>query len=168
MKKVLMLVMTLLVLTACGSSKTLEIKDEETGYNAVFKLSENDDYVIEDINKIEGSFTEYLVTSKSLNIKSNIYFYEIGKTVYQDNKDYRKNQDGFSEYKFNKKEAYLYYDTENSFQLNIILKEKDEKYIVLYIYTTINDKDQETNIKDIINNKSFKKMLNTIDFKIEK
>ena len=153
MKKYLLLIIILL-LCSCGKKNLNYYSIEDNNYEVILYYDKDVDY---EFNELEDN--KYSFESEELNIKGSLWLYE-GDNYYK-NKENRSSKKSFEEYKFNKKyDGYKFQLTNKDMEINILIGDE-----VLYFYIEELDRSKSIDMDEIIKDKVFNKMLNSIEIK---
>ena len=153
MKKYLLLIIILL-LCSCGKKNLNNYSIEDNNYEVILYYDKDVDY---EFNELEDN--KYSFESEELNIKGSLWLYE-GDNYYK-NKENRSSKKSFEEYKFNKKyDGYKFQLTNKDMEINILIGDE-----VLYFYIEELDRSKSIDMDEIIKDKVFNKMLNSIEIK---
>ena len=172
MKKILvslLLVVALVSLTACGkkedkkeeqNTKEVVINDEGFG-KTTLAYNKDLDYKVDEAH--DGKYMDVIISSENENFEFELYHFDISETGYNLNKENRKNQEGYKEYKWNGLEGYVYNVSNDSTYINILLKNNDGQLKALFgSLTSINY--NTANIPGVVESDNFQKLLNSIKF----
>ena len=153
MKKYLLLIIILL-LCSCGKKNLNNYSIEDNNYEVILYYDKDVDY---EFNELEDN--KYSFESEELNIKGSLWLYSSDK--YYKNKEGRSSKNTFVEDTFNKEyDGYKFQLTNKDMEINILIGDE-----VLYFYIEELDRSKSIDMDEIIKDKVFNKMLNSIEIK---
>ena len=169
----LMLIVSLFMITGCGSKKETtkkETKKEDTtkqivlsdaGYGTTtFTYDKTKDYEVKE--ETGGKYKELTITSNEENFELQIYHTDQSEASYNVAKNNRSNSDEFKEYTWGKYEGYSYNGSKTGISFNILLE--DGKVL----FGEFDYVDYKTaDITETFKGDSIQKLLSSITFKAE-
>lgn len=170
----LMLIVSLFMITGCGSKKTekkketkkddsikeIVLKDEGFG-TTTFKYDKDKDYEVE--IKEGGKYKTLVISSEKENFEVEIYHTDTSDDGYNSLKESRSNTDEFKEYTWNKYNGYSYDGSKTGISFNILLKDGAEAKV---LFGEFDYKDYKTaDVSETFKGESVQKLLNSITFK---
>ena len=171
----LLLIVSLFMITGCGSNKKEEKKketkkedtmkeivlsDKEFG-TTTFKYDKNKDYEV----KIEegGKYKTLVISSKKENFEVEIYHVDSSDDGYKSLKENRSKTDEFKEYTWNKYEGYSYDGSKTGISFNILLKDGKEAKVLFGEFDYVDYKTAD--IIETFKSDSVQNLLKSITFK---
>lgn len=172
MKKILislLLVVTLFNLTGCGKKeknnedvKTNDIVISDEGFGTTtLSYSKDLDYTVNE--EKGGKYKEFTIRSEKENFELQLYHTDIYNTGYNANKETRSKVNGYKEYKWGNLEGYSYGASKDSIKFNILLKDNDGRYKLLFGSMESIDYNN-ANIPETFESENIQKLLNSIKF----
>ena len=164
----LFLIVGILTITACNKNtqkKTIELYDQKLGYKTTFYYDEKENYsdvIADNSNKS----TEIEFSNQDLNLQFKMYYYETGKSIYENSKEKRANKKYYKEYTFGEYKAYGYSDYNDQYFLIITLSydEKAKAYNSIFVSIEQMSNDKEKSVYEVVNDKKVQELLNSITF----
>ena len=166
MKKILLIVFLILILTSCDLFKKEDnkdyneiiLKDDKFGITT-FRYDKEKVFNIEENKKIKP--VELNITSEDDDFNLDIYHINTSIEGYETSKKNRKKSNSYKEYTWNNYRGYTYNGSKDNINFIILLKEDEENSIGLF--GTLRCSNQNT-IK-YFEDEQFQKILNTISYK---
>ena len=167
---IIVLIGSAILLSGCGKKMSeITIKDNKTGYTAVFKYPEEQTFKVTDEDQDSGKYVEMTIENEANNIELEVYFFDESKNIYNSSKDNRKDDEGFKEYNWNKHEGYIYNVDDDSLYFNIVLQDETADGGIIGLFGSVSklDYNKETKILESFDSKDFQDFMNTVEFKTE-
>ena len=170
----LMLIVSLFMITGCGSKKEsnkekekkvedtrkeIVLKDEGYG-TTTFKYDKDKDYEIKE--ETGGKYKELIISSETENFELQIYHTDQIEASYEIGKNNRSNSSEFKEYTWNKYNGYSYNGSKTSISFNILL---EDGKVLFGVFDSINA--DEADMPETFKGDSIQSLLKSITFKSE-
>ena len=178
-KKLLLIVLficTLTLVSGCTDNtkkddrNTLSLNDEKYGYLTTFKYDKNDDFKITN-TETSGKFAEIEFESEKNNLEFQIYYFQEIEASWNISIKTRREQEGFKEYTWNKKDGYIYSVNGTSFNFNIKLdtinndgKQQLNETIGLFGAVSKKDLTKEGTAVELFEDENVQKFMNSLEF----
>lgn len=142
------------------SMKEVVISDDGFGVTKL-KYSKDKDYEVK--TEEGGKYTTVIISSKEENFKLELYHFDTFIGTYEDGQDSRSTSDEYKEYKWNGFNGYSYHGDKYSIDMNILLKENDNKAKALFGTMSYEDY-KSANVSETFKSKDVQDLLNSITF----